>query len=108
MICPSETIGLIDSISEMGILRLQMRLTANANSIYEKTIISTLTDERKQQNYDLVNLLLDSKKTIDDFVKLDAKRMTKLFEYKIEQMKIQKELDELKKENEYLKNRIPC
>lgn len=99
---------LIKSISDVGVKRLTLRLQVLANGIYDKTISSEMSEDRKEQNFRLCEALLDAKRMIDRFVELDAKRMSNNFSYINELAKIKKEYKKLIEENKYLKEKILC
>lgn len=95
------------SLTEIDRLKIKSDIIVLASSIYDKTINSSLSEERKKHNYDLALLLLNAKKLIEHFEEVDMKRQSRNFEL-INRCK-QKDLkiNELIKENEYLKERIP-
>lgn len=97
---------LLLSYSEMKLLKHKMMLTLTARSIYEKTIVSQLSDERKDANFELINLLNDTNKILDEMKKIDDKRMSNNFRL-INEIKILKQENErLNKELETIKNNL--
>jgi len=90
----------------MKLLKHKMMLTVTARSIYEKTIFSNLTDERKQSNFELINLLNDTNKILDEMKRIDGKRMSNNFELINKVELLQRENERLTKELETIKNNL--
>jgi len=83
-----------------------MDLTVTARYVYEKTILSNLSEERKQSNFDLINLLNDCNKALGEMKSIDDKRISNNFSY-INQIEILKrENERLNKELETIKNNL--
>ena len=95
------------NLTDIDRLRVKAKLMATATSIYDKTILAELPPERKESNFELATLLLDSKKLIDHYEAVDMKRQSRNFELINRCLKLEKEKETLQKENDFLKKRIP-
>lgn len=95
------------NLTEIDRLKVKAKLMATATSIYDRTILSELSEERKNSNYELATLLLDSKKLLDHYEMVDMKRQSRNFELINRCKKLEQDLEKIQKENDFLKTRIP-
>lgn len=92
--------------SELSVLNLKSRLSVNASYLYDKTVNSNLPENKKSKNLNLVSLILDASKMIDELVKADSKRRTNNYILISKVQKLEKRIKELEHEIENLKENI--
>lgn len=91
---------------ELDVMKLKLKLQITAHAIYDQTVKSNISDEKRAKNHELTETLLDAKKVIEQYQALDAKRYSRNIRLISEIQKRDRVIQEMELELKNLKDQM--